>query len=189
MLKATALAAPVGAAADTVTLAYDDRFRRRIALTGDAGLDFLLDLPEPTDLRHGDRLALSDGRQVEVRAAPEPLMRATATDPLHLARLAWHVGNRHLPCEIAEDAITLRRDHVIAAMLRGLGAEVADVVAPFAPEGGAYGRGRPQGHSHGDAAHGTESHAHAHDHGHGRAHGHTHDDRLAHGHAHHHHHD
>ena len=107
----------------------------------------------------GARLALSDGRQVEVRAAAEPLMRASARDALHLARLAWHVGNRHLPAEIAEGAITLRRDHVIADMLRGLGAEVELIEAPFAPEGGAYGRGRPQGHLHG----GDHGHHHHHD--------------------------
>ena len=159
MLTATALAAPAGAPADTVTLAHDDRFRRRIALTGDGGLAFLLDLAEPVELRHGDRLALSDGRQVEIRAATEPLMQARALDPLHLARLAWHVGNRHLPAEIAASTITLRRDHVIAEMLRGLGAEVALIEAPFAPEGGAYGRGRPLGHAHGDAPH-PQPHSH-----------------------------
>lgn len=190
MLKATALTAPVGAPADTVTLAYDDRFRRRIALTGDGGLAFLLDLPEPTDLRHGDRLALSDGRQIELRAAEEPLMRATARDALHLARLAWHIGNRHLPCEITEGALTLRRDHVIAAMLRGLGAGVSDVVAPFSPEGGAYGRGRVQGHLHEGQGHSPAPHHH-HSGGQGghshadRAHHHAHAVGHDHGHAHH----
>lgn len=149
MLTATAVVPAAGPPADIVTLAYDDRFRRRIALTGDKGLSFLLDLAEPTDLRHGDRLALTDGRQVEVRAAPEPLIRAIARDTLHLARLAWHVGNRHQPTEIGPGWLVMRRDHVIAAMLRGLGAEVEEIEAPFSPEGGAYGRGRPQGHAHG----------------------------------------
>ena len=134
--------------ADTVTLAFDDRHRRRMAMVGDNGVEFLLDLPEATELRHGDDLLLTDGRHIRVLAAPEDLMQATVTDPLHLTRTAWHIGNRHLPCEIYADRIVLRWDHVIADMLEKLGCTVARINAPFNPEGGAYGQGRTHGHSH-----------------------------------------
>lgn len=133
---------------DTVTLDYDDRYRRRIALTGDNGFEFLLDLPKVVELRDGDDLQLDDGRHVRVRAAPEPLMKATATDPHHLIRTAWHVGNRHLPCEIHADHLILRFDHVIYEMLEQLGALVERIEAPFNPEGGAYGYGRTHSHEH-----------------------------------------
>lgn len=137
-------AMPVG----HVTLNYDDRFRRRIALTCDNGFAFLLDLPKVTELRDGDDLLLDDDRHVRVRAASESLMKATATDPHHLLRTAWHVGNRHLPCEIHSDHLMLRFDHVIADMLEKLGARVEKVDAPFNPEGGAYGQGRTHSHDH-----------------------------------------
>lgn len=132
---------------DTVTLAYDDRYRRRIALKGDGGTDFLLDLAEACELRAGDRLALEGGGTIEVRAADEALMVAMPA-PGQLARVAWHVGNRHLPCEIKEDRLVLRYDHVIAGMLEQLGCEVARMVGPFTPEGGAYGHGRTHSHEH-----------------------------------------
>jgi urease accessory protein len=132
-------------ATDIVVLSYDERHRRRIAMRGEGGLEFLLDLPETTVLRHGDGLVLEDGRMVEVRAKPEPLHEVTATDPHHLARLAWHLGNRHVPVSIAPHRIYMRPDHVLAEMLGGLGAEVSEVEGPFDPEHGAY------GHAHGDA--------------------------------------
>jgi urease accessory protein len=135
---------PVG----IVTLNYDDRFRRRISLTCDNGFEFLLDLPKAIELRDGDDLQLSDGRHVRVKAAHEPLMRATATDPLHLIRVAWHVGNRHLPCEIHSNKLVLRFDHVIFEMLEQLGAKVERLDGPFNPEGGAYGQGRTHSHEH-----------------------------------------
>jgi urease accessory protein len=135
---------PVG----IVTLNYDDRFRRRIALTCDNGFEFLLDLPKAIELRDGDDLQLSDGRHVRVKAADEPLMLATATDPLHLIRVAWHVGNRHLPCEIHSNKLLLRFDHVIFEMLEQLGAKVERLDGPFNPEGGAYGQGRTHSHEH-----------------------------------------
>src|SRR4051794_17245229 len=86
-----------GGAADVVVLGFDDRHRRRLAMKGVRGVEFLLDLPEATALRHGDGLVLEDGRVVEVRAKPEPLLVITAMDSHHLARLAWHLGNRHVP--------------------------------------------------------------------------------------------
>jgi urease accessory protein len=133
-----------GVATDAVALAYDDRHRRRLAMQGEGGLEFLLDLPEATVLRHGDGLVLEDGRMVEVRARPEPLLVVTARDAHHLARLAWHLGNRHVPATIEPDRILMRPDHVLAGMLAGLGAEVSAIEAPFDPEGGAYA-------GHGDA--------------------------------------
>ena len=144
MLRATTLG--TGPVVDTVTLDYDARFRRRVALTGDGGLAFLLDLPAARELREGDSLLLEDGKTVTVRAAPEDLMEARADTPMALARTAWHIGNRHLPCEIHADCLRLRWDHVIAEMLTGQGCVVQRVTAPFQPEGGAYGHGRTPSH-------------------------------------------
>ncbi|GHA52886.1 hypothetical protein GCM10008927_18290 [Amylibacter ulvae] len=148
MIRATSVTHSHDAPVDTVTLNYDDRFRRRIALTCDNGFEFLLDLPKVVELRDGADLRLDDGRHVRVRAANEPLMKATASDPHHLIRVAWHVGNRHLPCEIHEDHLILRVDHTIRDMLEHLGARVDDITAPFNPEGGAYGHGRTHSHEH-----------------------------------------
>ncbi len=135
-------------ATDAVVLAYDDRHRRRLAMKGERGVEFLLDLPEATALRHGDGLVLEDGRMVEVRAKPEPLLTVTAKDAHHLTRLAWHLGNRHVPAAIEAERILIRPDHVLAEMLAGLGAEVAAIEAPFDPEGGAYAHGGDHGHGH-----------------------------------------
>lgn len=139
---------PAGAAlAGAVSLVYADRHIRRRRLRMDGGEAFLLDLPEPTELCDGDALSLDDGRFVRVVAAPEPLAEARATG-LALARLAWHVGNRHTPCAVEDGRLLIQRDHVLEDMLTRLGAAVAHVEAPFAPEGGAYGHGRTHGHSH-----------------------------------------
>src|SRR5437868_12498744 len=100
------------AAADTVVLGFDDRHRRRMAMTGTRGLEFLLDLENATALRGGDALVLEDGRLIEVVAAAEPLAEIRGTDPQHLVRLAWHLGNRHLPTPIAGRGLRIRRDHV-----------------------------------------------------------------------------
>jgi urease accessory protein len=136
-----------GAASDVVVLSYDDRHRRRLAMEGRGGLTFLLDLKEATALRHGDGLVLEDGRMVEVRARPEPLLSIAARDPHHLAKLAWHLGNRHVPAAIETGRILIRPDHVIAGMLVGLGAEISAIEGSFDPEGGAYAQGHA--HSHG----------------------------------------
>jgi urease accessory protein len=137
-----------GASADAVLLPYDERHRRRFAMKGERGVEFLLDLSEATALRDGDGLLLEDERVVEVRARPEALLTITAKDAHHLARLAWHLGNRHVPAAIDADRILIRPDHVLAEMLIGLGAEVAAIEAPFDPEGGAYALGE-DGHAHG----------------------------------------
>ena len=131
---------------DSVSLDYDSRHRRRIAMTGDRGLAFILDLPEATHLRDGDGLVLEDGRIVEVRAKPEELIEITGRDPRHLAQLAWHLGNRHLAVEIDAERILIRRDHVIAHMLEHQGAIIREVVEPFDPETGAYALIHDHGH-------------------------------------------
>jgi urease accessory protein len=129
---------PADAARGTVTLAYDDRHRRRLRLESDAGEPFLLDLAEAGVLEDGDGLALSDGSWLVVKAKPEALIEVTAADPAALARLAWHLGNRHLPVEIDGVRFLIRDDHVIAALLEGLGARLRRIEAPFSPERGAY---------------------------------------------------
>src|ERR1043165_4247847 len=126
------------AAADTVVLGFDDRHRRRMAMTGTRGLEFVLDLENAVALRGGDALVLDDGRLIEGVAAAEPLAEIRGADPQHLVRIAWHLGNRHLPTQIMAKALRIRRDHVIEAMVKGLGARVIEIDAPFDPEGGAY---------------------------------------------------
>ena len=143
---------------DSITLIYDDRYRRRLRLLGDGGTDFLLDLPEPTVLREGAGLRLDGGGYVRVKAADEPLVEIRARDAALFTRLAWHLGNRHLPTQIDGDRMLIRDDHVIVDMLKGLGADVCHVSAPFNPEGGAYGQhnhDRTHPHAHGsDGRHG-----------------------------------
>ena len=164
--------------ADTVVLDFDDRHRRRMAMTGTRGLDFLLDLEEAVALRGGDALELEDGRLIEVVAAAEPLCEIRGTDPQHLVRIAWHLGNRHLPTQITARGVRIRRDHVIEDMVRGLGARVIEIEAPFDPEGGAY-----AGHAHAEEPHAHDhtghdhAQSHAHDHGH-----HHHDEHCGHDH-------
>ncbi len=150
-----------GATRDAVTVDFDDRHRRRKRYVALTGLTFLLDLPEAAVLRDGDGLLLEDGGIVAVHAAPEPLVEIRAATPHALLRLAWHLGNRHLPAEIDADRILIRYDHVIVHMLEGLGAQVRRVETPFNPEGGAYGEHNRDPHQH----HG-HSHPHDHDHHH-----------------------
>lgn len=138
----------VDAASDSVTLDYEGRFLRRRLLATDAGIDLLVDLPETLSLDDGDAFEATDGRLILVRAAPEPLVEVAAAGAT-LARLAWHVGNRHTPAQIDPGRLLIRRDHVLEAMLTGLGATIRPIMAPFRPEGGAYGHGRTHGHDHG----------------------------------------
>ncbi len=127
-----------------IALTYEARFlRRRRIVLDDLGA-FHLDLPETTSLNPGDAFELSDGRLIAIEAADEPLL-AVAGD---LPRLAWHIGNRHTPCQIEQDRLLIRRDHVLLDMLLRLGAEVSETSAPFTPEGGAYGHGRTLPHDH-----------------------------------------
>jgi urease accessory protein len=136
-------------AGDRVVLDADERYRRRIVMTGERGGKFLLDLPEATALRDGDGLVLDDGAIVAVVARPEPLMEiaaaGTAEQTPIMARLAWHLGNRHTEVQIIEGKLRMRRDHVLEEMLIGLGAVLTPIEAPFEPERGAYRHGHGEG--------------------------------------------
>lgn len=156
---------PESAVIDRVVLDYDDRHRRRLALEGVEGTAFLLDLAEAVPLVSDTGLELEDGRIVLVVAAAEPLAEIRTSDPNHMVRIAWHLGNRHLPTQIMGTRLRIRRDHVIEDMVRGLGAKVLPIEAPFDPEGGAYGHGTVTGHDHG--------HSHGHGHHHHQGHGHV----------------
>ncbi len=138
---------PAAEAEAAVALAFDDRHRRRLRLETTAGEALLLDLAEAVAMADGDGLRCEDGGWVRVRAKPEPVLCVAAGSPDALARLAWHLGNRHTPAEIRAGSILIRPDAVLARMLRGLGAEVSEALAPFQPEGGAYAAGhRHHGH-------------------------------------------
>jgi urease accessory protein len=132
---------------DRVVLDADERHRRRIVLTGEGGTRFLLDLPHATALHDGDGLVLEDGAVVRVVGKREALVEIAAANPRELARLAWHIGNRHTEVEIAGERLRIRRDSVLEEMLRGLGAQLSFIEAPFQPEPGAY------GHAHRHDAH------------------------------------
>ncbi|WP_027040035.1 urease accessory protein UreE [Mesorhizobium ciceri] len=153
-------------------LAHDERHLRRRAIELADGSKVLVDLPEPVALNDGDRLVLEDGGHVEIVAAPEEVYDIRARDGVHLAELAWHIGNRHLAASIEAGRILILRDHVIKAMLEGLGATVADVSEPFKPVRGAYSGHGGQSHDHGHAH--AHSHAEAHSHSHGESHSHSH---------------
>jgi urease accessory protein len=142
---------PKNEASGTVTLDFEDRHRRRIRLTTDQGEEVLLDLPSAAAMADGDALRLQDGRWIEVKAAVEPVIEATHEDAKQLARAAWHLGNRHLPTQIDGLVLRIRPDHVIEAMLKGLGASLVAVRAPFQPEGGAYSNHSTNRDSHSDA--------------------------------------
>jgi urease accessory protein len=135
-------------AIDRVVLDADERHRRRIMLTGERGIQFLLDLPHAAALHDGDGLVLEDGALVRVAGKPESLIEISAASSHELARLAWHIGNRHTDVEIVGDRLRIRGDHVLEDMLRGLGAQLSPIEAPFDPEPGAYGQEHPHGHHH-----------------------------------------
>ena len=138
-----------GEPADCVVLDYDERHRRRVSMRGKKGLPFLLDLSHPAGLHGGDALVLEDGRLIEVVAAPEPLLEIRCADALQTARMAWHLGNRHVPAQLLATALRVRRDHVIAEMAVKLGADVIEIEAPFDPERGAYAHHHQGSHNHG----------------------------------------
>ena len=158
-------------ASDSVLLDADERHLRRVALTGEKGTRFLLDLPEAISLQNGDGLVLDDGAIVRVEGKPEPLIEISAADASALARLSWHLGNRHTEMQIVGEKLRIRRDHVLEDMLKNLGATLHPVDAVFEPERGAYGHG-----------HGSHTHAHDHGHYHEHDHGHAHDDEHGHDH-------
>ena len=131
--------------ASVCSLTYDDRFLRRKVLTCDDGDRFLADLDHTISINQGDAFELSNGSFVEIHAAAEELLEVTGDN---LLQLAWHIGNRHTPCQIETARLLIQKDHVLEDMLGKLGAQTKDVVEPFTPEGGAYGHGRTHSHSH-----------------------------------------
>ena len=137
---------PEGAAIDDLTLAYLDRHRRRIRLVADSGEAFLLDLPRAHHLAEGDGLELEGGGFLRVRAAAEAVFEIEAANRVDLLRIAWHLGNRHLPLQVAGERLRIRADHVVAEMVIGLGGRITRLEAPFDPEIGAY---AGAGHHHG----------------------------------------
>jgi urease accessory protein len=170
-----------GQPADTLVLERDDRHRRRLVMRCLGGTAFLLNLPEAKVLRDGDALELEDGRLILVRAKAERLLEITADDPGHLVRIAWHLGNRHLPTQLLGDRLRIREDHVIEDLLLKLGARVRHLADAFDPEGGAYGHGTVSSHDHPHDHHGHDHHGHDHHddghdhHGHDHGPGHRHD--------------
>lgn len=138
---------------DRVLIDFDRRHRRRILLATEGGNEILLDLPQALRLRHGDGLVLDSGGVVQVRARPEPLLEIHAHDEGELVRIAWHLGNRHLPVQLLGDRIRIRADHVIKEMVEGLGGHVDAIDAPFDPEAGAYTAGSHHHHHHHDDDH------------------------------------
>jgi urease accessory protein len=146
--------------ADNIELPHDGRHRRRVTMRGGGDTVFLLDLPEATLLKDGDGLQLEDGRVVRVIAASEPLLEITGDTHL-LSRVAWHLGNRHVPAQINPKAVRIAPDHVLEEMLKMLGAHVSHIEAPFYPEAGAYAydeHARARDHHH----HGHDKHNHDH---------------------------
>jgi urease accessory protein len=143
---------PKEKAEGSLTLDFDARHRRRIRLTTDQGEDVLLDLPKAVAMADGDSLQLEDGRLLTVQAAAELVVEVRHKDPNQLMRLAWHLGNRHLPAEIRNQVLRIRPDHVIEEMLHGFGADLVKAQAPFQPEGGAY-SGHARHHNHDDSGH------------------------------------
>jgi urease accessory protein len=144
---------------DRVRLDHDQRNRRRMLYTTENGATILLDMPRVVRLRDGDSLRLEDGGRVRVEAMPEALIEIAADSTSALVRIAWHLGNRHLPTQLLAGSeggtLRIRHDHVIAEMVEGLGGSCQPVLAPFDPEGGAYdGAATPQSHHHHDGGHG-----------------------------------
>jgi urease accessory protein len=192
------LAAALIKRAPTLTLAFDDRCKSRLAATLDNGEEIALVLPRGTVLRDGDMLVADDGGLVRVIAAPQDVLVVHAHDPITLTRAAYHLGNRHTPVEVAAGQLKLEADPVLEDMLRRLGAHVDHATAPFQPETGAYGGGHKHGHDETfvedyalaqkvfDEHHGhshDHDHGHDHDHSHGAGHDHGDHSQCTHGHA------
>jgi urease accessory protein len=161
------------AAFDSLTLDSEARQRRRARFITDGGRAVMLDLDAVSHLADGDALEVEgQGGLIEIKAAAEPLLEIRAEDALSLARVAWHLGNRHTPAQVTADALFIQPDHVLEAMVGGLGAEVRHVNRAFEPERGAY-----SGHSHGHGAghhhgHHADDGGHSHEHSGGQGHHH-----------------
>ena len=146
MRRALETTASAEGASDTVALDLEGRRCRRHVVRTRGGETVLIDLAEAPRLKHGQGLLLEDGTVLGVEALPEPVIEIRAPD---LVRIAWHLGNRPLPTDIHEDALRIRPDHVIEAMLEGLGASLLRLEAAFEPESGAYGQHHHGSHHHG----------------------------------------
>ena len=128
-----------------ISLDYEGRFLRRKRLLTDDGEDFMVELPKTISLLPSDGIVLDDGRVIGIRAKPEMLAKIMH---INLMRMAWHIGNRHTPCQIKDDHLLIKQDYVLEDMLRQLGAKITHITNPFMPEGGAYGHGRTHSHHH-----------------------------------------
>ena len=128
-----------------ISLDYEGRFLRRKRLQTDDGEDFMVELPKTISLLPSDGIVLDDGRVIGIRAKLEMLAKITH---INLMRMAWHIGNRHTPCQIEDDHLLIQQDYVLEDMLRQLGAKITHITNPFMPEGGAYGHGRTHSHHH-----------------------------------------
>lgn len=131
-------------------LTYDERFLRRKVLNTCSGKKVLIDLPQTTSLENGDALKVEGGNFIKITSAVEPLLEITGKN---LVLLAWHIGNRHTPCQIDKTRLLIQDDPVIGHMLEHLGANVKSILEPFNPEKGAYGFGRTHSHDHGHTSH------------------------------------
>lgn len=151
---------------DGVSLSYEARFLRRKKLTSDKGEAFLVELAETQSVNSGDAFVLDDGRLIAVKPEVEALV---AVRHHNLSRMAWHIGNRHTPCQFGDDVLLVQRDKVLENMLITLDAMLTPVDAPFTPEGGAYGHGRTLNHSHGE----THGETHGENHGHSHSYSHS----------------
>jgi urease accessory protein len=178
VVRVLAAAPAEGRVIDTVILTPGERRAPRGNVTGVKGTRLTFELAEQVALRAGDLLQLDDGNLIEVVAEPEPLIEARAKDLTALARLAWHLGDRHVAVQLFANRLRVRRDPAIEALLARLGAKLVAIEAPFDPEGGAY-VAQAHGHHH----HGHDHDHHHHDHGHGHGdHDHHHHDQNHHDH-------
>jgi len=160
---------------DSVIVSSDMRRMQTARLTGVKGTPIGIMLPEPVLLRNGDLLELDDGSFVDVVAEPEPLIEVRGNDLTHLARLAWHLGDRHVPVQVLTNRLRMRRDAALEALLKSLGGRLTAIEAPFDPEGGAYATQAPHEHHTRGHDHCGHDHSHDHHHPHGSAHRHDHD--------------
>ena len=130
---------------DFIELSYDERFLRRKKLTSYNGIEFLVDLKNTISLKKDDMFKLDSGLLINVRYKIEELLEIKGNNLMHLI---WHIGNRHIPCQIEENRILIQNDKVIEEMILRLNGQTKVVLEAFDPEGGAYGIGRTHGHRH-----------------------------------------
>ena len=148
MLRVTEKLKEPGKASRTLTLPFDQRQKSRLRVQLDDGNEAALRLPRGEPLRGGDQLRAESGEIIEVVAAEEDVSTAHSADPHALARVCYHLGNRHVPLQIGDDWVRYEHDHVLDEMVRQLGLEVRRETARFEPEGGAYRHASLGGHDH-----------------------------------------